>query len=97
MAGQIAPITAGAGTVSNPYAEYSPTIVELLIFAGAGALMAFVYTLAERYLDLEESDDHVFFNWPWIKPHARNDEAAHADPADAVGGSAGATPEGTAA
>jgi hypothetical protein len=26
-----------------------------------------VYTLAERYLDLEEGDVHVFFPFPWTK------------------------------
>ena len=69
MAGQIAPITAGAGTVSSPYASYAPSIVEIAIMAGAVALFAFVYTLAERYLDLEEADIHAFFPWPWVKAH----------------------------
>ena len=67
MAGQISPITAGAGTVSDPYASYSPTIVEITIMLGAGAFLAFAYTLAERYLDLEEGDIHVFFPFPWTK------------------------------
>ena len=36
-AGQIAPQTAGAGTISYPYAAYAPTPVELAILVGAGA------------------------------------------------------------
>jgi molybdopterin-containing oxidoreductase family membrane subunit len=73
MAGQISPITASAGTVSDPYASYSPTLVEITIMLGAGAFLAFVYTLAERYLDLEEGDVHVFFPFPWTK-HQVHDE-----------------------
>ena len=71
MAGQISPITAGAGTVSDPYASYAPSIVEITIMLGAGAFLAFVYTLAERYLDLEEGDIHVFFPFPWTKDQHR--------------------------
>jgi Ni/Fe-hydrogenase subunit HybB-like protein len=67
LAGQIAPISAAAGTVSQPYATYVPSLVELAIILGAAAFMAFVYTLAERYLDLEEGDIHVFFPFPWTK------------------------------
>jgi len=74
MAGQIAPITAGAGTVSQPYASYAPTPVELALIAGAGAFMALMYTLAERYLDMGEGDVHVFFNFPWIKQHHEHDD-----------------------
>jgi molybdopterin-containing oxidoreductase family membrane subunit len=66
-AGQIAPITTAAGTVSYPYATYGPTPVEIAIIAAAIAFVAFVYTLAERYLDLGESDVHVFFPWPWLR------------------------------
>jgi Ni/Fe-hydrogenase subunit HybB-like protein len=72
MAGQISPITAGAGTVSHPYASYMPSIVEITIMLGACAFLAFVYTLAERYLDLEEGDVHVFFPFPWTK-HQHDD------------------------
>ena len=81
MAGQISPITAGAGTVADPYASYSPTIVEITIMLGAGAFLAFVYTLAERYLDLEEGDVHVFFPFPWTK-HQLHDDAGHGDVTD---------------
>ncbi|MEO5963927.1 MAG: NrfD/PsrC family molybdoenzyme membrane anchor subunit [Candidatus Limnocylindrales bacterium] len=84
MAGQIAPISAGAGMVSSPYASYTPTIVEMTIMLGAGAFLAFVYTLAERYLDLEESDDHVFFPFPWVTSHAHDVEGAAQAPAEPV-------------
>ena len=55
-AGQIAPVTASAGVVSNPYAVYGPSPVEVAIVLGAAAFVALGYTLAERYLDLCESD-----------------------------------------
>jgi len=60
-AGQIAPVTASAGVVSNPYAVYGPSPVEVAIVLGAAAFVALGYTLAERYLDLRESDLH--FAW----------------------------------
>ena len=68
-AGQIAPTTTAAGTVSYPYAAYTPSPVEIAIIAGAVAFVALIYTLAERYLDLGESDVHVFFPWPWLRKH----------------------------
>jgi molybdopterin-containing oxidoreductase family membrane subunit len=58
-AGQIAPDTAASGVVSVPYAAYTPSLVEISILAGAVALVAFLYTLAERYLDLGESEIHA--------------------------------------
>ena len=75
-AGQIAPQTAGAGTLSYPWAAYTPSIVELSILVGAGAFMALGYTLAERYLDMGESDTHIFFGFPWIKRHDHEEEPA---------------------
>jgi Ni/Fe-hydrogenase subunit HybB-like protein len=72
-AGQIVPTTTVAGTVSYPYAFYSPSLVELAIFIGAVAFLAFTYTLAERYLDMGETDVHVGINWPWVRHH----DAAH--------------------
>ncbi len=67
-AGQIAPVTAVSGVVSAPYASYTPSPVEISILVGAAALVAFVYTLAERYLDLRESDVHVGFSLPhWLE------------------------------
>jgi Ni/Fe-hydrogenase subunit HybB-like protein len=68
-AGQVVPQTAGAGTLSYPFAAYTPSIIEIAIFVGAAALMAFLYTLAERYLNMGESDIHTFFAWPWLKKH----------------------------
>jgi len=68
-AGQIAPTTTAAGTVSYPYAAYSPAPVEIVLLVGAAAFVAFVYTLAERYLDLSESDVHVGLAWPWLRRH----------------------------
>ncbi len=73
-AGQIAPVSAGAGTVAYPYATYTPTMVEIAILVGAGAFMAFFYTLAERYLNMGEGDTHLFFSWPWLRKHEHPDE-----------------------
>jgi molybdopterin-containing oxidoreductase family membrane subunit len=58
-AGQLAPVTTVSGVVSAPYAVYSPSLVEIAIVIGGVALVAFMYTLAERYLDLSESEAHV--------------------------------------
>ncbi len=72
-AGQIAPITAHAGMVASPFVSYVPSPVEIAIMAGAVALFALVYTLAERYLDMGEDDEHINWPWPWLKhaePHA---------------------------
>jgi Ni/Fe-hydrogenase subunit HybB-like protein len=66
-AGQIVPSTAHAGTVSSPFATYVPSPVEIAIIAGAVALVAFVYTLAEHYLDLGEDDEHINWPWPWLR------------------------------
>jgi molybdopterin-containing oxidoreductase family membrane subunit len=57
-AGQLAPVTTVGGVVSTPYAVYSPSPVEIAIVVGGMALIAFAYTLAERYLDLSESEAH---------------------------------------
>ena len=58
-AGQIAPGTAVAGVVSSPWAEYGPTLVEISIIVGAFAFFALVYTLAERYLPMDEHVGHL--------------------------------------
>ena len=58
LAGQIAPDTASSGIVSTPFAEYVPSPVEISIVVGAAAFMAFVYTLAERFLDLGSFGGH---------------------------------------
>ena len=74
-AGQIAPATAHAGTVASPFASYVPSPVEIAIIAGAIAFVAFVYTLAERYLDLGEDDEHINWPWPWLRHAAPAPEA----------------------
>jgi molybdopterin-containing oxidoreductase family membrane subunit len=82
-AGQITTRTAHSGVVSDPYAWYAPSLVEIAIIAGAVALFAFVYTLAERYLDMTIEADHTTWPWPWLRHHHAGDEDAadggHAD------------------
>ena len=73
--GQIAPTTTAAGTVSYPYASYTPSPVEIAIIAGALALLAFAYTLIERYVDMSDTDAHVGFSLPWTRRHAAHDTA----------------------
>jgi Ni/Fe-hydrogenase subunit HybB-like protein len=63
-AGQIAPTTATSGVVSAPYATYTPSLVEISILVGAVGFVALVYTVAERYLDLRESEVHMGFALP---------------------------------
>jgi molybdopterin-containing oxidoreductase family membrane subunit len=63
-AGQIAPTTAISGVVSAPYATYTPSLVEISILVGAVGFVALLYTLAERYLDLRESEVHMGFSLP---------------------------------
>lgn len=65
-AGEISPTTAISGVVSTPYASYLPSPVEVAIIVGAAALVAFAYTLAERYLDMGESDFHLGLRWAWL-------------------------------
>jgi molybdopterin-containing oxidoreductase family membrane subunit len=57
-AGQVAP-TSAAGNVTAPWTTYLPSPVEVVIVIGAGAFVALGYTLAERYLDLGDSDEHI--------------------------------------
>jgi Ni/Fe-hydrogenase subunit HybB-like protein len=64
IAGQIAPVTTVSGVVSSPFATYDPSPVEIAIIVGAFALVAFMYTLAERYLDLGESEAHTMIWLP---------------------------------
>jgi hypothetical protein len=59
--GEVAPISTSAGVVSTPYAGYTASPVEIAIVIGAMAFVAFVYTLAEWYVDLGESDVHAGF------------------------------------
>ena len=63
-AGQIAPTTAISGVVSTPYAVYTPSLVEISILVGAIGFVALLYTFAERYLDLRESEVHIGFALP---------------------------------
>jgi molybdopterin-containing oxidoreductase family membrane subunit len=65
IAGQAAPVTTVSGVVSAPVAVYSPSPVEIAIVVGGVGLVAFVYTLAERYLDLSESDVHATMLPAW--------------------------------
>jgi Ni/Fe-hydrogenase subunit HybB-like protein len=64
IAGQAAPVTTVSGVVSAPVAVYTPSLVEIAIVIGGLALVAFAYTLAERYLDLSESDVHTIIRLP---------------------------------
>jgi Ni/Fe-hydrogenase subunit HybB-like protein len=59
QAGQIVPTSTASGVVSFPFAEYTPTLVELGIIVGAGAFVALAYTLAERFLDMSPHLGHI--------------------------------------
>jgi molybdopterin-containing oxidoreductase family membrane subunit len=65
IAGQAAPVTTVSGVVSVPVATYAPSLVEIAIVVGGLALVAFAYTLAERYLDLSESEGHATMLPAW--------------------------------
>jgi molybdopterin-containing oxidoreductase family membrane subunit len=84
-AGQIYPRTTMAGAVSYPYADYTPSPVEIGIMIFALAFFAAAYTLAERYLPMGEGDSHVFWPWPWIKKHDDHDHDHHEDLAHSRG------------
>ena len=71
-AGQIIPITVVGGVASETYVPYTPSLVEISIVVAAFAFVAFVYTLAERYLDLREGDVHVSFHLPGFIATARD-------------------------
>jgi Ni/Fe-hydrogenase subunit HybB-like protein len=70
-AGQIIPTTAVGGVVSEPFVPYVPSLVEISIVLAAFAFVAFVYTLAERYLDLHETDVHIGWHLPGFVRTAR--------------------------
>lgn len=57
-AGQIVPGTAVGGVVSDPYAEYFPSFVEIAIVVGAFGFFGLMYTLAERWLPMDEHFGH---------------------------------------
>jgi len=75
-AGQIIPTTAVGGVVSETYVAYTPSLVEISIVVAAFAFVAFFYTLAERYLDLRESEVHLGFHLPSIVGTVRGRLAA---------------------
>ena len=75
-AGQIIPTTAVGGVVSETFVAYTPSLVEISIVVAAFAFVAFVYTLAERYLDLRETDFHIGFHLPGFVTTARERLAA---------------------
>jgi Ni/Fe-hydrogenase subunit HybB-like protein len=58
-AGQIVPGTAVGGVVSDPFAEYVPTLVEIAIVLGAFGFLGLSYTLVERYLPMGEHTGHL--------------------------------------
>jgi hypothetical protein len=66
------------GVVSDRYVPYTPSLVEISIVVAAFAFVAFVYTLAERYLDLREHDVHVGFHLPAFVDDMRARRAARA-------------------
>ena len=78
--GQIAPSTAVAGVVSRPYADYTPSPVEISIVVGAFAFLALGYTLAERYLPMHEHEGHVAGVFGGTSHPALAGAAAHAGP-----------------
>jgi Ni/Fe-hydrogenase subunit HybB-like protein len=57
-AGQIVPGSAVGGVVSSPFAEYVPSLVEIAIVAGAFGFFGLAYTLAERWLPMDEHFGH---------------------------------------
>jgi molybdopterin-containing oxidoreductase family membrane subunit len=98
-AGQLIPTTTVGGVVSEGFVPYTPSPVEMSIVVAAFAFIAFAYTLAERYLDLTESEVHLGFHLPafidrWYRRlaarvAARGVAGTAVEPADA-------TPGGTA-
>jgi molybdopterin-containing oxidoreductase family membrane subunit len=70
ITGQIVPTTTTGGVVSDPYVSYSPSLVEISIVVAAFAFVAFMYTLAERYLDLAEAEAHLGFQLPLVVSEA---------------------------
>ncbi len=71
IGGQIIPTNAVGGVVSIDYVAYTPSLVEISIVVAAFAFVAFAYTLAERYLDMSESEVHLGFHLPKPGPGIR--------------------------
>ena len=94
-AGQIIPTTTVGGVTSETYVAYTPSLVEISIVVAAFAFVAFFYTLAERYLDLRESEVHIGFHPPNIvgtvreRLAARRPAGEHEEPAEPIGDTAG--------
>jgi len=91
-AGQIIPTTTVGGVVSDTYVPYTPSLVEISIVLAAFAFVAFMYTLAERYLDLRESEVHIGFHLPDVAGMARERLAARrtaGEPVEPTGETAG--------
>jgi Ni/Fe-hydrogenase subunit HybB-like protein len=84
-AGQFVPVTASVGNVAQPYAWYAPSLVEIAIVLGAASVLAFVYTLAERYLDLDEADTHHGYGLERLDPLKARLRALLARPRAAAG------------
>jgi len=83
-AGQIAPGTAVAGVVSSPWAEYTPSLVEISIMVGAFAFFALFYTLAERYLPMGEHEGHLVGAFLGSTEHPGGTREEPSDPVLAV-------------
>ena len=58
LAGLASPVSAVAGNVDFPFAVYVPSLVEVLIMAGALATIGFAYALAEHHMNLGASEHH---------------------------------------
>jgi len=58
VAAEVTPVSITGGVVQLPVAPYTPSIVELLIIAGAIASVAFFFVMAERHLDLAGVNSH---------------------------------------
>jgi hypothetical protein len=50
--------------MSSPFADYAPSLVELSIVVGAFAVIALLFTLAERYLPMGEHEGHTVGVFP---------------------------------
>lgn len=57
VAAEAKTVTVVAGTVTFPVASYLPSVVEVLIVAGAVAMVAFVYSIIERHVDLSIDEE----------------------------------------
>ena len=79
IAGQIVPVREGTVHTASGLLSYTPSLAELSIIVGAFALSMFLYTLAEKFFDLEVRHSHVA--QPTMMPEAVEVEA---DPEELV-------------